>query len=112
MRSVDHRHSISSSGGENADLEASLISLQPFHGQSASDPTRPRGRARTLFGALRDSVSSSVILPDTVWTSNSDYAWDIRLLFRRRITTLYVSVSSLKSYVELNYSGFRKILKK
>lgn len=44
--------------------------------------------------------------------SNSDYAWDTRLLFKRRITNLYVSTSSLKSYVELNYSGFRKVLKK
>ncbi|KAF8416475.1 SPX domain-containing protein [Boletus edulis BED1] len=30
----------------------------------------------------------------------------------RRITNLYVSFSSLKSYVEVNHSGFRKILKK
>jgi phosphate transporter len=69
--------------------------------------------ARGLVNSItnrRGSVSS--LPPETVWTSNSDYAWDTRLLFKRRITALYVTTSSLKSYVELNYSGFRKVLKK
>jgi phosphate transporter len=59
---------------------------------------------------MRSSVTSSIL--ENVWTSKSDYAYDTRLLFKRRITTLYISVTSLKSYVEVNYSGFRKILKK
>ena len=59
---------------------------------------------------MRDSITS---LPtESVWTARTNYAWDIRLLFKRRITNLYVSFSCLKSYVEVNYSGFRKILKK
>ena len=62
-------------------------------------------------GVFTQSVSSAQ-LPETVWTSDTDYCWDIRLLFKRRIANLYISASSLKSYVELNYSGFRKILKK
>jgi phosphate transporter len=69
---------------------------------------------RTLantWNSLTQSVSPAQ-LPETVWTSHTDYAWDVRLLFKRRITNLYVSASSLKSYVELNYSGFRKVLKK
>ena len=37
---------------------------------------------------------------------------DIQLLFKRRIANIYLSLTSLRSYVELNYSGFRKILKK
>lgn len=49
---------------------------------------------------------------DTVWTARNNYAMDIQLLFKRRITNLYLSIMSLKSYVELNHSGFRKILKK
>lgn len=49
---------------------------------------------------------------DTIWTSRSAYATDTQFLFKRRITNLYVQTSSLKQYVELNYSGFRKILKK
>jgi phosphate transporter len=61
---------------------------------------------------MQSSVTSSTSVPENVWTSKSDYAYDTRLLFKRRITTLYITVTSLKSYVEVNYSGFRKILKK
>ena len=48
----------------------------------------------------------------TIWTSRSDYAYDIRLLYKRRITNVYISFTNLNSYVEINYSGFRKIIKK
>ena len=60
----------------------------------------------------KDSVSSTLMPNDTVWTAKNDYATDIRLLFKRRITNLYLSLTSLRAYVELNYTGFRKILKK
>ncbi|KAJ7623924.1 SPX domain-containing protein [Mycena polygramma] len=88
---------------------------------SAYAPASPTIGAKGTIGRLankltpdfmRSSVTSSA--PDTrdVWTSKSDYAYDTRLLFKRRITTLYIAVTSLRSYVEVNYSGFRKILKK
>ncbi|KAJ7680049.1 SPX domain-containing protein [Mycena rosella] len=98
-----HRHSISSSSSDGH-LEASPTS-----------PTMPMGTIGRLASKLtpdfmRSSVTSSVF--ENVWMSKSDYAYDTRLLFKRRITTLYISVTSLKSYVEVNYSGFRKILKK
>ncbi|KAJ7112844.1 SPX domain-containing protein [Mycena crocata] len=68
-----------------------------------------------LLGNIRNSIlsdsSHSHGLQD-VWTARTDYATDTRLLFKRRITTLYISVTSLASYVEVNWSGFRKILKK
>lgn len=57
---------------------------------------------------MKDSITSG----DNIWTAKSNYAMDTRLLFKRRITNLYVSFCSLRSYVEVNYSGFRKILKK
>lgn len=70
-----------------------------------------RTMANKIFG--KDSVTSSMLGgPETVWTAKNNYAMDIQLLFKRRITNLYLSLTSLKSYVELNYSGFRKILKK
>lgn len=60
-----------------------------------------------------ESASSPVgARPETIWNSKSAYATDTQLLFKRRITNLYVQTSALKQYVELNYSGFRKILKK
>ncbi|KAG5721703.1 hypothetical protein E4T56_gene11189 [Termitomyces sp. T112] len=71
--------------------------------------------ANRIGDTLRDSIISnapSVPEMQTIWNYKSDYAYDIRLLFKRKITTSYVAVANLKSYVEVNYSGFRKILKK
>ncbi|KAH9948583.1 Sodium/sulfate symporter [Amylocystis lapponica] len=120
--SVSRRYSISSSD-DHGDLEASIASLrsaydppsQPPHEPSkdisSKSPLNVTRNLASKFNMLRDSMTSSNI-PETVWTAKNNYAWDIQLLFKRRITTLYLSATSLKSYVELNYSGFRKILKK
>jgi phosphate transporter len=64
---------------------------------------------------LRDIHSSWTSSPhdDTlIWTARGDYAYDTRLLFKRRITLLYISFTNLRSYIDINYSGFRKIIKK
>lgn len=90
-----HRYSISS----NEDIAE-------FDGP----PRSPKATISKLANRLRESITLSI--PDNIWSSKSDYATDIRLLYKRKITTLYISVSSLKSYVEINQSGFRKILKK
>jgi phosphate transporter len=50
--------------------------------------------------------------PQTVWNARSDYALDTRMLFKRQITTIYILATNLRSYVELNQTGFRKVLKK
>nr|GAT50507.1 predicted protein [Mycena chlorophos] len=90
---------------------------QPEHSHSPVSPGIPG--PSTALGRLankltpdfmRSSITSST--GENVWTSKSDYAYDTRLLFKRRITTLYISVTSLRSFVEVNQSGFRKILKK
>jgi hypothetical protein len=76
-----------------------------------------RGRGSASRGPLgrlvnmMNSVSSSM-MPDSIWTAKSNYAYDTRLLYKRKITELFIAFSSLRSYVEVNYSGFRKILKK
>ncbi|KAH0833368.1 hypothetical protein J3R83DRAFT_12469 [Lanmaoa asiatica] len=101
-----HRWSISST--ENGhDLEARPSSSRP---RANSVSKSPMGRIAGRLMNMRDSITS--LTTQSVWTAGTNYAWDIRLLFKRRITNLYVSFSSLKSYVEVNYSGFRKILKK
>lgn len=87
-------------------------SQAPSGSRAANASISPMGRARSLVSRLRsmkDSVTSS---GDTIWTAKNNYALDTRLLFKRRITNVYVSFCSLRSYVEVNYSGFRKILKK
>ncbi|KAN0092523.1 SPX domain containing protein [Tylopilus felleus] len=104
--SSGHRWSISSV--ENGrDLEPRPSTSRP---RANSASKSPMGRIADRLMNMRESIAS---LPtESVWTARTNYAWDIRLLFKRRITDLYVSFSSLKSYVEVNYSGFRKILKK
>ncbi|KAJ7183678.1 SPX domain-containing protein [Mycena filopes] len=101
-----HRRSISSVSSDGHPEPSSPMS-----------PAAPRGTLGRVVNKLtpdfmRGSMTSSTHNETNVWTSKSDYAYDTRLLFKRRITTLYISVTSLKSYVEVNYSGFRKILKK
>lgn len=71
------------------------------------------GKITTKLTNLKDSITNSPSVPEhTIWTSRSDYAYDIHLLYKRRITNLYISFTNLRSYVEVNYSGFRKIIKK
>ncbi|KAJ6543566.1 SPX domain-containing protein [Mycena vulgaris] len=123
--SAGHRVSLSVSGSRAPIPEESTARYHRRSISSASSdghpeaspgsPTAPLGTIGRLANKLtpdfmRSSVTSST--HENVWTSRSDYAYDTRLLFKRRITTLYISVTSLKSYVEINYSGFRKILKK
>ncbi|KAI5990255.1 SPX domain-containing protein [Pisolithus albus] len=115
-----HRWSISSTESVPRDTENSTI--PPNHstasrvpsGSRATNPSQsPIRRMRLLahkLRGMRDSVTS--VEDESVWTSESNYARDVRFLFKRRITNLFVSFSSLKSYLELNYSGFWKILKK
>ncbi|EPQ28079.1 uncharacterized protein PFL1_04406 [Pseudozyma flocculosa PF-1] len=48
----------------------------------------------------------------SIWTAENDYAIDMRITFKRRITDLFVAFSELKQFVQLNETGLRKILKK
>ncbi|KAG5652755.1 hypothetical protein H0H81_003842 [Sphagnurus paluster] len=89
----------------------SISSVDTVDGDDAPRSPTTMARLASTFGTLKDSFTSAAA-PDTIWTSHSDYAYDTRLLFKRKITTLYVAFSNLKSYVEVNQSGFRKILKK
>jgi len=71
------------------------------------------GKLGNKLHNLKDSIISSAGSGDqTIWDARTDYAYDTRLLYKRRITNLYISLTNLKSYVEINYSGFRKIIKK
>ncbi|SNX87653.1 probable PHO91 - similarity to Pho87p and Pho90p [Melanopsichium pennsylvanicum] len=48
----------------------------------------------------------------SIWTADNDYAIDMRITFKKRITDLFVAMSELKQFVSLNETGMRKILKK
>lgn len=113
-----------SSNEDIYDLEASIASLSQIPEDDTlqtstgdlrrSSPARARAALSNIFHLVKPtgSVTSSQLGKETIWTSKSSYAFDIRALFKRRITTLYNQLTSLRAYVELNYSGFRKILKK
>ncbi|KAM5544077.1 hypothetical protein V8D89_002263 [Ganoderma adspersum] len=115
---IFRRHSVSSD--EHDDIEASTASLDPNAGPSSGGAGRgssrsPLVKARAIARTLKDSILSAGSQPgqpETVWTAQNNYSWDVQLLFKRKITNTYVLATSLKSYLELNYSGFRKILKK
>jgi len=107
--SSDRRRRSISDSGHGHYLEASYDSIAGnARARSRSLASRAGASVRGMFG-----LSSSLpIGPFTIWTDGSDYAADVQAIYKRRITTLYISFSSLKSYIELNHSGFSKILKK
>lgn len=127
-RSQERRYSTSSSedGGE---LDASLLSLPSNLApvseiEPAGDTTRPpESVAYQSYQSHKQSRSrprlSQAFAPhttndthETVWTAKNSYAFDTRALVKRKLVDIFISLTSLRSYVELNYSGFSKILKK
>jgi phosphate transporter len=99
--------------------ESSASQSGPRSGGSLGRSRSPTAGVRGLANKLRSSIASFGSphgpIPggsETIWTSKKNFATDTQLLFKRRITNLYVQVSALRSYTELNYSGFRKVLKK
>ncbi|GAA6022391.1 hypothetical protein JCM10207_004751 [Rhodosporidiobolus poonsookiae] len=47
-----------------------------------------------------------------VWDGLSDWAIDTRIMYKRRLAGLFTSLSELKQFVDLNYTGLSKVLKK
>ncbi|SPC66321.1 probable PHO91 - similarity to Pho87p and Pho90p [Ustilago sp. UG-2017b] len=78
----------------NQDLTSSQDRLAP----ASSDP------GDSSFGD--DGKTTSI------WTAENDYAIDMRITFKKRITDIFVAMSELKQFVSLNETGMRKILKK
>lgn len=73
----------------------------------------PLRRVRSPSAARTDvSAASSARRAVSIWESEDDYAIDVRITFKRRLTDLFVSLSELQQYVHLNRVGMKKILKK
>ncbi|KAI9202301.1 SPX domain-containing protein [Polychytrium aggregatum] len=67
-------------------------------------------RRHSSQSGFRDNTERRII---GVWSSTRDSEMkQQRKLFRKKATELFVILSELQSYVELNYTGFTKILKK
>ncbi|KAJ1018061.1 hypothetical protein NDA16_004930 [Ustilago loliicola] len=84
-----------SSGNANDDPAASQDRLGA---PASSDP------GDSSFGGDAKTMS--------IWTAENDYAIDMRITFKKRITDIFVAMSELKQFVQLNETGMRKILKK
>lgn len=119
------RGSISDYGDTVDRLNWPRQNSQPPQGPVSSVAERRRSshgnRRRALSQIISDFIpgqhreasrSQTSILPTSIWNSRSNHARDIRMVYKRRITTLYLHGISLRSFVELNWTGFRKILKK
>ncbi|GJN93376.1 hypothetical protein Rhopal_006430-T1 [Rhodotorula paludigena] len=88
---------------------------------SAVSPGR-RGSIRPLMG--RRALSNSLLTTEEeglmsagaggagVWDGLSDWAIDTRIMYKRRLAGLFTSLSELKQFVDLNYTGLSKVLKK
>lgn len=76
-----------------------------FAGQSSE---LGRGIAESEAGASSILENKS----QSVWTAENDWAIDMRITYKKRITDLFVEMSELKQFVQLNETGMKKILKK
>lgn len=62
------------------------------------------GRSRRLSTTIDDYGDQSFLFGSTLYSSG--------IMLKKRITSLYVQLCELKSYVQLNKTGFSKVLKK
>ncbi|KAK0545821.1 low-affinity phosphate transporter [Tilletia horrida] len=84
------------------------------------DPTSSTRSIRTMGSALsNDGMSPRPVAPGRKSSrllapigTESDWAIDMRITFKKRISDIFVDISELKQYVELNKTGLKKILKK
>ncbi|KAG8993254.1 low-affinity phosphate transporter [Tulasnella sp. JGI-2019a] len=129
-KSMDGRPALSersSNGGRRLstdsydyDMEASVPSMRRSGYLPEQDPST-RGHSMSPHSALTPLATMFRFVrgggstddgQETIWNSRADFARDTRIVYKRRLTTLYLTATSLRSYVELNQTGFRKVLKK
>lgn len=63
-------------------------------------------------GRRKSVVAGGDATRASIWSSSSGYARDTRITFKMRLQAHYRELAQLKSFVALNYTGFRKALKK
>lgn len=119
--SAPSRHSTEDGGEEDSDEEED--------GDETTGLTAPvnRKRRQSLLSARRKSAPQPAVTDMTasteltrsmrrMSTGYDDYEHAVMyssgIMLKKRIITLYVQLCELKSYVQLNKTGFRKVLKK
>lgn len=79
---------------------------------AGDDPANSQDRLAAGSSEAGDSSFAGDAKAMSIWTAENDYAIDMRITFKKRITDLFVAMSELKQFVSLNETGMRKILKK
>lgn len=86
---------------------------------SFNNGTTPRFSGLRTRRSLANRMMTGSFLTDgedssnpQAWDGLSDWAIDTRIMFKRRLASLFTSLSELKQFVDLNYTGFRKVIKK
>ncbi|GAA5954427.1 hypothetical protein JCM21900_006807 [Sporobolomyces salmonicolor] len=94
----------------------SASSQQPSHTNNYRKRTAgargARGRSRMSASLLTTEEELGGVGGGGVWDGLSDWAIDTRIMYKRRLAALFTSLSELKQYVDLNYTGLSKVLKK
>ncbi|KAI5476711.1 phosphate transporter [Pseudohyphozyma bogoriensis] len=95
-----------SNGTSGAPPTPSRKALQRNGSRLSAVGTPGSARGRRGLSMFRDDDE------DGVWGGTSDWAIDTRIMYKRRITAVFTALSELKQYVNLNYTGLSKVLKK
>ncbi|CED82330.1 Na /dicarboxylate, Na /tricarboxylate and phosphate transporters [Phaffia rhodozyma] len=112
---------VSSSGGAVSHTRPGQLGLVPV------DANTFASGSSSNHGLMLNSVTSEAFVPNldsrasagahmegtvNVWTSNSQQASMLKILFKRKITTLWLDWVALRNFRELNQEGAKKALKK
>ncbi|GAA5826045.1 hypothetical protein JCM11251_000105 [Rhodosporidiobolus azoricus] len=103
---------------QGGDEERNLSGSAPKRGHSFPSKRRP-SLSTTAAGNRRSRMGQSLVSDGEMtegangfWEGLSDWQVDNRLYCKRRLAGLFTSLSELKQYVDLNYTGLSKVLKK
>ncbi len=108
----------SQSGGGSKARWGSIFAKKPIRRRSlglmlaGDDPSNSQDRLAPGSSDAGDSSFGGDAKTMSIWTAENDYAIDMRITFKKRIADLFVAMSELKQFVQLNETGMRKILKK
>lgn len=86
--------------------------IRTFGKKGSFRQLRPQASSTTLDLFDPDVSRDSETRHRSVWTTPDEYAVDIRLTIKRQLNDLYMHLSELAHYVDINETGMKKILKK
>lgn len=124
-RSSSHSHHSTEDGAEDSDEDededettglTAPSNRKRRHSLQSGGQSLMSSRRKSAPGAAVTDMTASTELTRRMSTSYDDYEQAVLhssgIMLKKRIISLYVQLCELKSYVQLNKTGFRKVLKK